>query len=125
VIKQGARWRIGLGVNIPFLGTPWLKDGLSLSTTNPFFEPLMQVKLYDFIDQDLKIWKASLIHSLFDAPTVQLILNTPLQALVSEDKLIWKGERSGKSSVKSAYRICVNEIADNSHMHVNARWNLI
>jgi hypothetical protein len=32
VVKQGARWRIGSGVNIPFLGAPWLKDGLSLST---------------------------------------------------------------------------------------------
>ena len=69
VVKQGARWRIGSGVNIPFLGDPWLKDGLSLSTTNPIFEPLLQVKLCDFIDQDLKMWKASLICSLFDAQT--------------------------------------------------------
>jgi len=125
VVKQGARWRIGSGVNIPFLGAPWLKDGVSLSTTNPIFEPLMQVKLCDFIEQDVKMWKAPLIHSLFDAQTAQLILNTPLQPLVLEDKMIWKREKSGTYSVKSAYRICVTEIADNSHMHVNGRWNLI
>lgn len=39
--------------------------------------------------------------------------------------MISKGEKSGKYSVKSAYRICVIEIADNSHMHVHGRWNLI
>ena len=39
--------------------------------------------------------------------------------------MIWKGERSGNYSVKSAYRLCVTEIADNSHMHANGRWNLI
>ena len=71
------------------------------------------------------MWKASLIFSLFDAQTAQLILNTPLQPLVLEDKMIWKGERSDKYFVKSAYRLCVIEIADNSHMHVNGRWNLI
>jgi len=83
------------------------------------------VKLCEFIDQDFKRWKAPLIHSLFDAHTAQLILNTPLQPLVTEDKMIWKGERSGNYSVKCAYRICVSEIVDNSHMHVNGRWNLI
>jgi len=74
VVKQGAQLRIGSGINIPFLGAPWLKDGLSLSTTNPIFEPLMQVNLSEFIDQDLKVWKAPLICSLFDAPTAQAIL---------------------------------------------------
>jgi len=92
-VKQGARWRIGSGVNIPFLGAPWHKDGLSLSTTNPIFEPLMQVNLSEFIDQDLKVWKAPLTCSLFDAHTSQAILDTPLQPLVTEDKIIWKGEK--------------------------------
>jgi len=49
----------------------------------------MQVKSCDFIDQELKIWKALLIFNLFDAPTAQIIFNTPLQSLVAEDKLIW------------------------------------
>jgi len=39
--------------------------------------------------------------------------------------MIWKGEKSGKYSVKSAYKICVSEITDNSHMHVHDQWNLI
>ena len=85
----------------------------------------MQVKLCDFIDQDLKIWKAPLIYNLFDAPTALLILTTPLQPLVTEDKMIWKEEKSGKYFVRRTCRICVSEIADNSNMHVLGRWNLI
>jgi len=54
------------------------------------------MKLCDFIDQDLKFWKAPLIYNIFDVPTAQRTLNTSLQPLVTEDKLIWKGEKSGK-----------------------------
>lgn len=57
--------------------------------------------------------------------TTQLILNTLRQPLDMEDKLSWKGEKSGKCSVCSANRICVCEIADNSHLNVLGLWKLI
>jgi len=43
---------------------------------------------------------------------------------VCEDKLVWKAEKNGNYSVLSVYRICVTEIAYNSHLHVPGRWNL-
>jgi len=76
VVKQGARWRIGSGVILLLFGALWLKNGVSLSTTNPIFELLMQVKLSDFIDQNLKVWKVPLICNLFDARIAQVILDT-------------------------------------------------
>jgi len=54
-----------------------------------------------------------------------MILNTPIQPLVDEDKLIWKAENHGNYSVRSAYRVFVNEIVDNFHLHIMDRWNLI
>jgi hypothetical protein len=124
VVTQGAPWRIGSGANIPFLGAHWLKDGPSLSITNPIFEPLLQVKLCEFIDQDLKVWKAPLIYNLFDARTAQFTL-THCFILVAEDKLIWKGEKRGKYYARSALFICVSKIVDNFHLHVPDCWNLI
>jgi len=62
---------------------------------------------------------------MFDHNTTHLILNTPLHPLVHEDKFIWMAEKNGNYSVRSAYRICVTEIADNSHLHIPGKWNLI
>lgn len=38
---------------------------------------------------------------------------------------MWNAKKNGNYSVRSAYRICVTDIADNSHLHVSGRWNLI
>jgi len=39
--------------------------------------------------------------------------------------LIWKVEKNGKYLVCIAYQLCVNEIDDNSHLHLPGCWNLI
>jgi len=52
----------------------------------------------------------------------QVILNIPLFPQVTEDKLVWNPKKNGHYSVKSAYRLCVEEIADNSHLWKNGYW---
>jgi len=107
------------------LGAPWLKSGLSFADYNPIFASLAHATVKDIIDQHHKVWNDSLIYNLFDHNTVQMILNTPLQPLVTQDKLIWKAENNGMYSVSSACRLCVTEIANNSHLYLPGRWNLI
>jgi hypothetical protein len=41
---------------------------------------------------------------------------------VNEDKLVWKPEKNGPYSVRSAFRVCVEEIVDMSHLHRNGFW---
>ena len=106
-------------------GAPWFKDGMFFADDNPIFAPLTNAKVKDIIDKQHKVWNAPLIYNLFDNNTTQLVLNTPLQPLVTGDKLIWKAEKNGMYSVRSAYRICVTEIADNSRLHLPGRWKLI
>lgn len=125
VVQQGARWRIGTSANIPLFGVPWLKDGRAFTTNCPMYSSLSHVKVQDIIEPTSKVWNTILISSLFDQNTTQIILNTPLHPLINEDKLVWKAAKSGNYSVRSAYRICVTDIADNSHLHVPGRWNLI
>jgi len=92
-VKQGARWRIGYGASIPLFGSPWLKDGCSLSTQSPLYVALAHVKVQDIIEPSTKVLNATLISNMFDHNTTQLILNTPLHPLVHEDKIIWKAEK--------------------------------
>jgi hypothetical protein len=63
-----------------------------------------------------------LINYYFDQDTVHEILKTPLIRQVKEDKLIWRAEKNGHYSVKSAYRLCMENIADNSHLHRSGDW---
>jgi len=115
VVKQGARWRIGSGPNIPLRGALWLKDGRSLTTDSRTYAALAHAKVKDIIEPMTKVWNISLISTLLYYRTDQISLNTPLQPLVGEDKLIWKAEKHVNYFVRSAYRVCVNEIVDNSH----------
>jgi len=107
VVKRGERWCISTSDNISLFGAPWLKDGLSFVDNNPIFAPFSHLKLKDIIEQHHKVWNAPLIYIMFDHNTAQVILNTSLQPLVTEDRLIWKVEKNDMCSVRNAYRICV------------------
>jgi len=65
VAKQGARWRIGSGANIPLLGTSWLKDGRFLTIDSPTYAALAHAKVKDIIEPMTKVWNISLISNFF------------------------------------------------------------
>lgn len=77
------------------------------------------------IDTDVKQWNSNLIHQLFSNAQAADILNTPLVLHIPADNLIWKGEKNGIYSVKSAYRLCVQELIDVSHLRRPGNWNVI
>jgi hypothetical protein len=52
-------------------------------------------------------------------------LHTPLYDHVIHDRLIWKAESNGCYTVWSAYRLCVEELIDVSHLHHPANWQNI
>jgi len=66
-----------------------------------------------------------LINYYFDQDTVQEILKTPLFRQVEEDDLIWRVEKNGQYYVKSAYRLCMENRADNSLLFRQGEWSRI
>jgi hypothetical protein len=75
------------------------------------------------IDQNAKVWNEQLVRQLFGNETTQNILNTPLHQQVQMDKLIWKVEKNGCYSVRSAYRICIEDIINNDHLRKPGYWS--
>lgn len=122
VVRAGSRWKIGNGVNIPIFDAPWIEGGRCISGEGQSSEVIQQAILVSLIDHSYGCWDQNVINHYFDHSTTQLILATPLFRQVEEDQLIWKAEKNGHYSVKSAYRLCMEEIADNSFLHRPGYW---
>jgi hypothetical protein len=72
-----------------------------------------------------KRWNENTVRQVFSAELANKILTTPFVAHVQSDRLVWKAERNGKYSVKSAYRLCVEELIDTSHLCCPGKWSSI
>jgi hypothetical protein len=57
--------------------------------------------------------------------STEAVLHTPLYDQVIQDRLFWKSERNGCYSVRSAYRLCVEELIDVSHLRCPGNWQNI
>jgi hypothetical protein len=78
VVRQGARWKIGSGFNIPIVSEPWIGSGSSISPAEPDMIALQNYYVGHLIDQNEKVWNEQLIHQIFANGTDQNIINTPL-----------------------------------------------
>jgi len=79
---------------------------------------LANLRVSDCLLPDQKSWDVPFLHLIFSEQIVEHIVATPLYPLVREDRLIWKKENNGEYSVRSAYRLCINELLDTSHFKV-------
>lgn len=101
LVKGGSRWCIGTGICI---------DG-----SIPCAHFVSSSMVADLIDASFKSWNVSVVSQVFSHDIETKILNTPFFPQVSSDRLIWKAEKNGTYSVKSAYRLCVTELLDISY----------
>jgi len=60
-----------------------------------------------------------LINKLLNISLIRLYI--PL----NEDRLIWRKEKNGEYSVRSAYHLCMNELLDTSHSKKQGSWQLL
>lgn len=123
LVRAGSRWCIGSGVNIHVLEEPWLTNGACIAASASSLAFLKDVRVEHLIDSTTKEWNRDVISSLFDQGTVEKIVKTPLVRHVNVDRLVWKAEKRGNYSVKSAYRLCVDELIDTSHLKRPGYWS--
>jgi len=122
IVRGGARWSIGSGTTIPILDAPWLSNGESIDCNIAEGYHVRDFKDHNLMSEYGKVWNASLIRQVFSNDIAEAILNTPLFEQVQNDRLIWKVERNGCYTVRSTYRLCVEELVDVSHLHHPGNW---
>jgi ribonuclease HI len=125
LIRKGARWCIGTGSSIPLMYHPWLANGDCITPLHTGGAHFRTGSVSDLVDPHTKVWRQDLISHLFDEPTTDAILSTPLFPQVLVDALNWSGERNGQYSVRSAYRIHTETITSAAHLYRPGPWSSI
>jgi ribonuclease HI len=125
ILKAGSRWKIGDGTTIPVWNNYWMKDNVTLYPLEDVASTLANLRVSDCLSPNNKSWNLPFLQSIFNNQIVEHIVNTPLYPSVREDRLIWRKENDGEYSVRSAYRLCMNELLDTSHFKVQGEWSLI
>ncbi|XP_058779420.1 uncharacterized protein LOC131653326 [Vicia villosa] len=125
MVQGGYKWSVGSGESIPAWGQIWLHDSTSLMNPWPNNPMISRLKFSDLMQPNVKQWSTNLIYSLVGEGIAEIVLNTPLFGVVQEDKIVWKLERNGDYSVPSAYRFCINEAINTSHLRIADNWDLI
>ena len=122
IVCGGARWSIGSGTTIPILDAPRLSNGESIDGNIAGGYHVRDFKVHNLMSEYGKVWNAPLIRKVFSNDIAEAILNTPLFEQVQNDRLIWKAERNGCYTVRRAYRLCVEELVDVSHLLRPGNW---
>jgi hypothetical protein len=125
IVCGGARWSIGRGGSIPSLGEPWVLNGDCIATNIVGAQHVHDATIDNLMLPNEKRWNEVVVRQVFSAELADHIMSTPLVAHVQSDRLIWKAEKNGKYFVKSAYRLCVEELIDSSHLLRPDNWSVI
>jgi ribonuclease HI len=83
---------------------PWLRTSEECCLQAPQNHDVSNIKVQQLLLPNIKAWDENKINSLFPLEVAHDILAVPLLEVVKEDKLIWKGEKDGRYSVRSGYR---------------------
>ncbi|XP_058756815.1 uncharacterized protein LOC131630038 [Vicia villosa] len=125
VVRGGYKWSIGTGERISVWDQNWLHDCSTVTNPWPDNPMVVNLKVSDLLSPTGKQWNLNLIHQLVGGGVAQKIVNTPLFEAVHEDRIVWNLENNDIFSVRSAYRYCINEAIDTSHLRINENWDLI
>jgi len=122
IVRGGAKWSIGSGATIPILNEPWLPNGECIRSDIPGAHFVAHFNINSLMNLHAKSWNELAVRQVFSVDIANKILHTPLIPQVDADRIIWKAERNGRYSVRSAYRPCVSELVDSSHLWRPGYW---
>ncbi|CAN1810998.1 Putative ribonuclease H protein At1g65750 [Linum perenne] len=125
VVHRGSRWRVGNGSNIRVWDDQWLRQDGNLSLITDRDDTLEGLKVCDLFIPGVLEWDCEMIEALFEPRDALAILNIPLGVGGESDTLIWHYEANGGYSVRSAYRVLMENIFPRPEYMVQGAWSQI
>ncbi|KAK6124264.1 hypothetical protein DH2020_042016 [Rehmannia glutinosa] len=104
LLRDGIRWRVGNGRNINIVSDPWLPRPFSFKPVTPS-NLISAHHVADLISEGQ--WNTQLVRQNFWPLDRDLILSIPLSHSNPPDKIIWHYEKSGNYSVRSGYKLAL------------------
>jgi len=117
------RWCIGIGHSISILDEPWLLNGDRIDGNITRANFVRDFSVSSLMNTLSKGWNQEVIQQVFSSNIANSILRTLLFDEVMDDKLIWNFEKNGLYFVKSAYRLCMEELVEASHLRRSGYWS--
>ena len=109
IIRKGLRWRIGDGSCVRIFQDNWLPESQSGRVLSPVGNIPPSATVSTFIDHNLRGWKANEIDRNFLPSETAIIKVIPLSFSVSADSIYWPKTPDGIYSVKSGYKLLLEE----------------
>jgi hypothetical protein len=107
LLKKGIVWRVGNGRKIRIWRDNWIPRGKLKITRNP--SKLRFRKVADLINQHDHTWKEEIVRKIFMPHDAEEVLKIRLPAFNTEDFISWPSESNGIFSVRSAYRLALDD----------------
>ncbi|CAN0906798.1 Uncharacterized mitochondrial protein AtMg00310 [Linum grandiflorum] len=132
MLREGFRWRIEDCRALNVWTEPWLRDDQSCyieTVPNMQLDELtdneLQLKnltVHDLLIPDLQLWDETLINLIFSARDAQVICNMQPPPEGGENVRIWRHEKRGHYSVKSAYRVAQERCGRSPSLREDGPW---
>ncbi|KAK3157436.1 hypothetical protein QOZ80_2AG0122210 [Eleusine coracana subsp. coracana] len=105
LVKEGIIWRVGDGLNINIWTDPWLPKGTTRRPVTPRGASLL-TRVHELMDSVQGGWDEQLVQDTFWPVDAEAIMSIPIGENVA-DWPAWHYDWKGKFSVKSAYKLAV------------------
>ncbi|XP_061999224.1 uncharacterized protein LOC133716539 [Rosa rugosa] len=102
-LRQSSYWQIGDGNTVNIWSDCWLPG---VQDFKPMDNSIAANEVQQVSDLMIQagLWNTSLIRRLFPLTEADAILSLPLSSRYVDDRVVWRLEKNGRFSVKTAYR---------------------
>lgn len=121
-MQQGISWRVGDGRKIQVFKDHSVDDAHNTLVTTVPTEENEGVYVYELIDADNNCWNVEKIRLLLNDRDCDKILTIPISNKRISDMLIWRFDKKGVYTVRSAYRSLSRVTDANEVMDEGSVW---